>query len=447
MKHKRPPVPVIVLLLVAIAIGGYYGIRALNSNGSVQVTVSGTIEVTEITISPEMAGKVAEVFVVEGAPVKQGDLLFRMDDGLLQAQRQVAVAALDTATAAASTAAAARDVAQANYTLALNAARLEAAANRTQDWSALPLPGYTLSAGYFSQQELIDAANEEIATTYKLLDDASNAYNQLLGSSGNADFISAEERLLAARLTLQAAQDVLTRSKLSSNLDLQNTAQNRFDTARTEMDAAQLAYDDLKDRDGAQAIISARMELAVLTEHYAVAQDRLLKLQIGEASPKVNAAFAVLNQAQLATSQAENAVSQAEAQLDLISLQIEKIKILAPTAGVILTRSIEPGEMVSAAASALKIGQLDNLTITVFVPEDIYGTLLLGQKATLAVDSYPDETFSATILHIADQAEFTPRNVQTVEGRKATVFAVQLQVEDSSGKLKPGMPADITFDK
>jgi len=447
MKHKRPPVPVIVLLLVAIAIGGYYGIRALNSNGSVQVTVSGTIEATEITISPEMAGKVAEVFVVEGAPVKQGDLLFRMDDGLLQAQRQVAVAALDTATAAASTAAAARDVAQANYTLALNAARLEAAANRTQDWSALPLPGYTLSAGYFSQQELIDAANEEIATTYKLLDDASNAYNQLLGSSGNADFISAEERLLATRLTLQAAQDVLTRSKLSSNLDLQNTAQNRFDTARTEMDAAQLAYDDLKDRDGAQAIISARMELAVLTEHYAVAQDRLLKLQIGEASPKVNAAFAVLNQAQLATSQAENAVSQAEAQLDLISLQIEKIKILAPTAGVILTRSIEPGEMVSAAASALKIGQLDNLTITVFVPEDIYGTLLLGQKATLAVDSYPDETFSATILHIADQAEFTPRNVQTVEGRKATVFAVQLQVEDSSGKLKPGMPADITFDK
>lgn len=447
MKHKRPPVPVIVLLLVAIAIGGYYGIRALNSNGSVQVTVSGTIEATEITISPEMAGKVAEVFVVEGAPVKQGDLLFRMDDGLLQAQRQVAVAALDTATAAASTAAAARDVAQANYTLALNAARLEAAANRTQDWSALPLPGYTLSAGYFSQQELIDAANEEIATTYKLLDDASNAYNQLLGSSGNADFISAEERLLAARLTLQAAQDVLTRSKLSSNLDLQNTAQNRFDTARTEMDAAQLAYDDLKDRDGAQAIISARMELAVLTEHYAVAQDRLLKLQIGEASPKVNAAFAVLNQAQLATSQAENAVSQAEAQLDLISLQIEKIKILAPTAGVILTRSIEPGEMVSAAASALKIGQLDNLTITVFVPEDIYGTLLLGQKATLAVDSFPDETFSATILHIADQAEFTPRNVQTVEGRKATVFAVQLQVEDSSGKLKPGMPADITFDK
>ena len=62
------------------------------------------------------------------------------------------------------------------------------------------------------------------------------------------------------------------------------------------------------------------------------------------------------------------------------------------------------------------------------------------------VDSFPDEEFSATIIAISDEAEFTPRNVQTVEGRKTTVFAVKLQLSNPEGKLKPGMPADVVFD-
>jgi HlyD family secretion protein len=61
------------------------------------------------------------------------------------------------------------------------------------------------------------------------------------------------------------------------------------------------------------------------------------------------------------------------------------------------------------------------------------------------VDPFPGDTFTATVIHIADQAEFTPKNVQTVSGRKSTVFAIKLQVQDPSGKLKPGMPADVTF--
>jgi HlyD family secretion protein len=63
----------------------------------------------------------------------------------------------------------------------------------------------------------------------------------------------------------------------------------------------------------------------------------------------------------------------------------------------------------------------------------------------VTVDSFPGETFTATVTYISSQAEFTPRNVQTVEGRKNTVFAVKLKLEDTSGKLKPGMPADVTF--
>jgi multidrug resistance efflux pump len=157
------------------------------------------------------------------------------------------------------------------------------------------------------------------------------------------------------------------------------------------------------------------------------------------------AAQAVLHQAQAASDQAHLAVTQAEASLALIDIQISKLIIFAPTNGVILTSSIQPGEIVPPNSPAMTLGRLDNLTITVYVPENLYGELSLGQSATMTVDSYPGETFSATVTHIADQAEFTPRNVQTVAGRSSTVFAIKLQVHDSAGKLKPGMPADVTF--
>ena len=62
------------------------------------------------------------------------------------------------------------------------------------------------------------------------------------------------------------------------------------------------------------------------------------------------------------------------------------------------------------------------------------------------VDSFPGLRFNAVVTYIADQAEFTPRNVQTVEGRQNTVFAVKLKVDNQDSKLKPGMPADVTFE-
>ncbi len=95
---------------------------------------------------------------------------------------------------------------------------------------------------------------------------------------------------------------------------------------------------------------------------------------------------------------------------------------------------------------ALTLANLSNLTLTVYIPEDRYGEVTLGQTVRVTVDSFPGETFRAVVVHISDRAEFTPRNVQTVEGRKTTVFAIKLRLEDPQGKLKPGMPADVVFE-
>ena len=440
MNHKRPPIPVIVILILAVLAGGYFGIRALLNKGSTALTASGTIEAVEVTIAPEIGGKVAEVSVEEGSPVKAGDVLFRLDDRLLQAQRAVAVDSLDLAKAATSTANAALDIAQANYDLALNAARLESAATRTSDWTS------EFGSSITRSEEII-AARNEVDDALTSRDIAHDRLSTLLSDPASSDFAAAEARLLDAQAAFTVAQNVLQRANLSTNTDLREAAQTAYDKAKAELDDAQAAYDSLKDSDPARAILNSRAELAVAQERLESAQDRLLALQTGEDSPKVAAAQAVLRQAQAAADQAASAVSQATASLALIDTQIAKLTITAPAAGTILTSSIQPGEIVAPSASAMTLGRLDNLTITVYVPEDRYGEISLGQSASMTVDSFPGETFTATVIHIADQAEFTPRNVQTVEGRTSTVFAIKLKVQDTSGKLKPGMPADVAFGK
>jgi len=406
MNWKRPPVPVIVILILAVLIVGYFGIRSLQKKGSNALTASGTIEAVEVTISPEIGGKVAEVMVDEGTSIRTGDVLFRLDDTLLQAQRTVAAASLDLAGASTSMANAALATAQVNYNLALDAARLESAATRTLDWRAVNPAGYTLPGGYFSSANEITAAQTEVEATGSALDAAQHNINTLLADPANTNFVAVETRLINAHAAIVVAQDVLRSTNAANNTNLHDAAQESHETA----------------------------------------QDRLLSLQTGENSPKVAAAQAILHQAQAAVDPAHLAVTQAEDNLALLDVQIGKLTVKAPTDGMILTRSIEPGEMIAPSASALIIGRLANLTITVYVPEDHYGELSLGQSATVTVDSFPGDVFTATVIHIADEAEFTPRNVQTVEGRSSTVFAIKLQVQDPSGKLKPGMPADVTFE-
>jgi len=114
---------------------------------------------------------------------------------------------------------------------------------------------------------------------------------------------------------------------------------------------------------------------------------------------------------------------------------------------VVLSRTIEPGEVALPSTPLLTLARLDDLTMTVYIPEDRYGAISLGEEAQVRVDSFPGMTFPATVVHIADQAEFTPRNVQTAEGRRTTVFSVKLAVANPEGRLKAGMPSDVTFGK
>jgi multidrug resistance efflux pump len=247
----------------------------------------------------------------------------------------------------------------------------------------------------------------------------------------------------AAVLAALANRDLLEAGPSPEQLAVAETV---VDRARLAAEAAEEAYDALpeaaRDTPDGQALEAqrdqARASLANAEAQYDLAAAGARPEQLAAAQAQVDAAMA---QARALEGQVEAAT----AALDALQVQIDKLTLTAPADGVVLSRAIEPGEVAGAGAVLLELGQLDRLSITVYVAEDRYGTLRLGQPAEVRVDSYPGQAFPASVQHIADQAEFTPRNVQTADGRKTTVFAVRLAVPNPDGRLKPGMPADVSF--
>ena len=121
-------------------------------------------------------------------------------------------------------------------------------------------------------------------------------------------------------------------------------------------------------------------------------------------------------------------------------------KVRSPIDGVVLDKPFEPGELATPGSTILTIGDLTDLTLTVYVPEEKLGQVSLGQTYPVSVDSFPGKQFMGTVSYISNSAEFTPRNVQTVQGRKDTVYAVRLDLNNPGLELKPGMPADVTLE-
>ncbi len=445
MARARRIIPLVLFLLLIAAALGY--LQTVSGPQRGPLKASGTVEAVEAAVAPEVTGRVVEVYVEKGAQVQVGDPLFRLDDSLLQAQRRQAEAALQVAQQAVQTAQVNLDAARLQAQIAQQQAHLADQATRTAAWTGSVPADFTLPGWYFTRAERIAAAQHEVEQAQQALAQEQQHLQDVLQSAAGADLLAAEERLSRARLAFQVAQTVLDRANATRDTDLQNYAQAQFDAAKSELDAAQTEYDRLLSTQAAQDVLEARARVQVAQERLDTARDRLYALQTGDQALSVQAAQMAVKQAEAALAQAQASVTQAQAQLDLIDLQLDKLTVRAPVDGVVLTRHLEPGEVVAAGVSVMTIGRLDRLTITVYLPEERYGEVHLGDVATVRVDSFPGETFSARVTRIAQQAEYTPRNVQTAEGRRSTVFAVELSVDDPTGRLKPGMPADVDFGK
>ncbi len=144
--------------------------------------------------------------------------------------------------------------------------------------------------------------------------------------------------------------------------------------------------------------------------------------------------------------QAKAAVESATAAANAIQRQLDELRVTAPVDGVVEALDLQPGDLVGANSPVLSLVDTSHLWVRAYVPENRLN-LKVGQEVQVTVDSLPNERFRGTITFISRQAEFLPGNVQTPEERSKQVFRIKVTLEETAGRLRPGISADVVFEE
>lgn len=437
MKHN-------LLKVVSLAVVLTFLLSACATAETGEFTASGSFSAIDTSIAPELSGKVTEVSVLEGESVTAGQTLFKINAEVSQAQYDQAAAAVGAAEAAVQASREQAASAEAQYQLALQGALVQDMPNYQIAWTNTPPEEYR-EAWYFNKTELIEAAQTQVESAEKALASARNELDNEQKKASSRDFIAAEKRLALAQVTLTIADETLTQAQTAHNTDLEDAAIESRDAAQAEFDAALSDYKGMLTTSVADSIVLARSRVAIAQATLDNARNALLTLQTGDRSLQVVAAQKAAEAAASTVKQAEAGLEQAKKALNMAQLLLDRTTVTSPVDGVVLTRNVEVGDLAVAGGPVMRVANLDTLDLVIYLPEDQYGRVNIGDTVTITVDSFAGETFKGTIVHISDEAEFTPKNVQTESGRKSTVYAVKIQVQNLDHRLKPGMPADVEF--
>jgi HlyD family secretion protein len=136
-------------------------------------------------------------------------------------------------------------------------------------------------------------------------------------------------------------------------------------------------------------------------------------------------------------------LARARASLAQAQLRLEDTRLLAPAAGIVLTRAVEPGAMVATNSTALALSLVQPVWVRAYVKETDLAAARPGTAVTVHVDSLPDKTFRGQIGFLSPTAEFTPKNVETPDLRTDLVYRVRIVVEDPGTQLRQGMPVTV----
>jgi HlyD family secretion protein len=411
---RRRPIALLGLVVLALLVSGWEGWRWYERRATAgRLFASGSIEATEVDVSPKIAGRVSKVLAKEGDPVRAGQVLAQMEPQESQAQVDQARAAV--AAAQAKVAQAAQAITAQQQVTGAQVAQAEAQVAAAE--ARVP------------QSELVviwqdRTVRESIA-------------------SAQAQLSAAEAQVTAARSATAKARDDLRRTK---ELFAQGAV------AAQQVDAVQTAYDAAvaQERSATDAATQARAGLAtaranamqVAIKKQDVQTARQIVAEARAALKNAQSGYTLITQRQQDLAAAQASLAQARANLRYLELIAGDNTIVAPTDGVVLTKNIEPGTVVAAGTAIYTLVNPNDIWLRVFIPEDQLGRVRLGQSVRITVDTFPGRAFAGRVSEIRHQAEFTPGNVQTKEDRVKLVFGVKIQLENRDGSLKPGMPAD-----
>jgi HlyD family secretion protein len=382
------------------------------------IEASGFIEAEEVSVVSEVGGRVAEVLADEADTVTAGQVVVRLDAGLLEAERAQIQAAIAVAKA--------------------DLSKIKAGADKEE-----------LDAAKATIEEIeknITGAKNTAGAAWSAASDPQGIDVQI--SSAEMEVELALQQIEIAKAELEKAEYLLVTLERTEEDDRSEIAIEfqgyKVEILRANLRAAEARYEGAKQK---LELLEAQRERPVSI----IALARNAQASVGVYEARLEIAQAdydmLVNGArreEIAIMDAQ--VALAEANLALLDAQIDQLTLVAPIDGVVTTRAIHPGETASPGVSLLSIADLSDLKLVVYIPETQIGRVRLNVPVEITVDAYPSQVFEGLITYISGEAEFTPRNVQTEEERVNLVYAVEIRIDNKDGKLKPGMPADVVIE-
>lgn len=266
--------------------------------------------------------------------------------------------------------------------------------------------------------------------------------NQPLAELERSEFEAAHEQ---ARATLERAEK--SAGQLAAILEVNRRAlpddvaraEAGLASARdvlTEAESNKGRYDQLYAR---QVVSKKEWEGVKLS--YDTARSRVAEAEAVLRQAKSNLGRIGATERELEAARAQAAASKAA--LDQARIQLDRTVLRAPFAGIVTSRNIEPGEVVTPTRQAMTLSDLSGVKVKIYVGETEIGQVKPGQKADVKVDSHAGKTFEGTVTFISPEGEFTPKIIQTQKERVKLVYLVEVTVPNPNLELKTGMPADV----
>ena len=342
------------------------------------LAVSGRIEGDDSAIAAKTSGRVREITVREGDQLKTGAIVAVLDDDQIRARESQATAAVRQAEAR------------------------------------------------------VRATEQQIAVLGEQLRQSQLAVEQAK-TDAQGKVSEAEGRLAAAEAQLAQAEAAHAQ-------------------ARWDRDASKRLYERelIPEQETRRAEHNEQAQAALVSaakRQVEAARGSLTAAQASLVNPAMRIAQVAAVQGQIAQAHADLAGARADAEraramLDEARANRADLNVTAPFAGTVLTRTAEPGEVITAGTPIITLIDLERVYLRGFVPEGQIGRVRVGQRARVYLDSAPGTPIEAVVSRIDPQATFTPENTYFREDLVKQVVGVKLQLQGAVGFAKPGMPAD-----
>jgi HlyD family secretion protein len=376
-----------VFLLLFVGVGSlvYLGQREAKRS---ELFYSGTIEATQANLAFQAGGRVGRVLVREGQQVVQGQALAELERAEYESRLEQARANAD------------------------RSRQIQKQLETVLGVSEKTLPG-------------------EVVRSEAGMQALSSQLDELQAGNRAQDVERARQALLAAEAVMEEAR---------RNRERYDQLFQRGVVSEKEWDAVKLKHEtalrDYEQRKEAHDLVKEGPRKETV---------EVAKARLSEGKAVLNNARSNLKRIEAAKRDVEAARLQAkavEAAFDQARIQWAYTELKAPFSGIITSRNVEPGEVVTPSREVLTLADLSRVDLKIFVGETEIGKVRPGQGVDVKVDTFPDKVYKGVVTFISPEGEFTPKIIQTHKERVKLVFMVKISLANPNLELKTGTPAD-----